>query len=74
MATRKQYWVRYVNTRWSVLQDTNVLSNYILKAEAVSAGVKTASANAPSSLRICRMDGTIEDERTYGNDPFPPRG
>ena len=27
-----------------------------------------------SELIICRMDGTIEDKRTYGDDPFPPRG
>ncbi|MFH6681001.1 DUF2188 domain-containing protein [Clavibacter michiganensis] len=33
-----------------------------------------ARANQPSQLIIHQSDGTIEDERTYGNDPFPPRG
>jgi hypothetical protein len=46
----------------------------VLKDDAITAGVKVAKANQPSSLKICRKDGTIEDERTYGNDPYPPRG
>lgn len=46
-----------------------------VRLNAITAsGVKVASANQLSSLRICRMDGTIEDERTYGDDPYPPRG
>jgi len=70
----KQYWVRHETGQWAVNEGTRVLSTHVAKSDAVTAGVKVASANRPSSLRICRMDGTIEDERTYGNDPFPPRG
>ena len=74
MSARKQYWVRHESGRWVVKVDGRVLSTNITKTDATAAGVKVASANKPSSLRICRMDGTIEDERTYGDDPFPPRG
>ena len=38
------------------------------------AGAEVAKANALSQLVIHRADGTIEDERTYGEDPYPPAG
>jgi len=44
------------------------------KQDAIDRGVELAKANQPSQLIIKRRDGTIEDERTYGNDPYPPRG
>lgn len=28
----------------------------------------------PSQVIIHKADGTIEDERTYDADPFPPKG
>lgn len=71
---RKQYWVQYLQDRWKVRHDGTTLSSHVVKTDAVDAGVKVAQANKPSSLKICRMDGTIEDERTYGDDPYPPRG
>lgn len=74
MAARKTFWVRYVAGNWAVRHEQQTISTHVLKSVAIEAGVKVAKANAPSSLKICRMDGTIEDERTYGNDPFPPRG
>lgn len=74
MATRKTYWVRYIAERWTVRHDQQTLSTHVVKSDAIDAGVKVAKANEPSSLKICRMDGTVEDERTYGNDPFPPKG
>lgn len=71
---RKRYWVQYLDTRWKVRYNQSTLSSHVVKQDAVDAGVKEAKANQPSSLKICRMDGTIEDERTYGDDPYPPRG
>lgn len=44
------------------------------KDEAVRIGVRLCKKNTPSQLIIKRQDGTIQDERTYGDDPFPPRG
>lgn len=74
MAARKQYWIQYLDERWKVRHASQTLSSHLLKADAVDAGVKVAMANQPSELIICRMDGTIEDKRTYGDDPYPPKG
>jgi hypothetical protein len=73
-SARKKYWVQYISNSWTVRHDSRTLSTHILKATAIDADVKVAKANAPSSLYICRMDGTIEDERTYEGDPYPPKG
>lgn len=44
------------------------------KQAAVNRGVELAKSNKPSQLVIHRADGTIQGERTYGDDPHPPRG
>lgn len=72
--TRKRYDVVPRGSLWCVTHDATTLSQHYTKTYAVDAGVQVARANAPSQLLIHRADGTIEDERTYGNDPFPPRG
>ena len=59
---------------WQVKHNGKVLSDHFLKQPAIDNGVAYAKANMPSQLLIHRADGTIEDERTYGQDPFPPRG
>ncbi|WP_053202669.1 DUF2188 domain-containing protein [Jiangella muralis] len=74
MPVRKIYFVQYLDSRWKVRHNQNTVSAHAVKTDAVTAGVKVAKSNAPSTLKICRIDGTIEDERTYEDDPFPPRG
>jgi hypothetical protein len=59
---------------WKVTLNGVRQAAYPNKPPAIDHGVRVAKANQPSSLRIHRADGTIEDERTYGDDPFPPRG
>lgn len=59
---------------WQVKHLGAVISTHYVKADAIDAGVKVAKANRPSQLVIHRADGTIEDERTYDDDPYPPRG
>jgi hypothetical protein len=44
------------------------------KAEAVAMGVALGRANMPPQLFIKLANGKIEEERTYGDDPFPPAG
>ena len=44
------------------------------KVVAVDKAAEIARNDEPSQLLIKRADGTIEDERTYGNDPYPPAG
>ncbi|WP_425449479.1 DUF2188 domain-containing protein [Dethiothermospora halolimnae] len=78
MSKRNKYWVvwKSLNSKWQVKREksSTVLKNFDTKQEAVDYGVKVARNNQPSQLTIKRKNGTIEDERTYGNDPFPPRG
>lgn len=71
---RKRFDVVPNGAQWRVTHEGRTLSNHLTKPPAITAGVTVASANQPSQLLIHRQDGTIEDERTYGNDPFPPRG
>jgi Uncharacterized protein conserved in bacteria (DUF2188) len=74
MSTRKIYRVQYISTRWCVRYLQSTLSTHVTKDAAVEAGQKVAKANQPSQLVVHKMDGTIEYEYTYGDDPFPPRG
>ena len=71
---RNRYDVVPSANNWAVTSEGSTLSVHVLKTAAVETGVKFAKANQPSQLVIHRANGTIEDERTYGNDPFPPRG
>ena len=78
MATRNKYWVVWNNAsgQWQVKKTGNdgAIKNFDGKSEAISYGVDIARRNTPSQLIIKKKDGTIEDERTYENDPYPPRG
>jgi hypothetical protein len=61
-------------TGWKVTHNGVALSTHSSKQPAIDAGVAIAKKNQPSQLKIQRSDGTIEDERTYEDDPYPPRG
>jgi hypothetical protein len=61
-------------SQWQVKHDGTVLSNHLNKDLAIEAGRRAAQANQPSQLVMHKADGTIENEWTYGQDPFPPRG
>lgn len=71
---RKQYHVVPNGAYWAVKTGGAVVSSHHTKQAAIDSGITVARANQPSQLIIHRADGTIEDERTYGNDPYPPRG
>lgn len=71
---RKRYDVVYKLSQWHVTHASQTVSTHLAKSTAIDAGVALARRNQPSQLVIHRVDGTIEDERTYGDDPFPPRG
>jgi hypothetical protein len=43
------------------------------KEPAIERGAELARA-ANGQLRIKGRDGQIQDERTYNDDPYPPRG
>jgi len=43
------------------------------KEDAVQRG-REAAKNQKGQLVIRKKDGTIQEERTYGKNPFPPKG
>lgn len=71
---RKRYDLVPSGSYWAVTHGGSTLFTHVTKADAIIAGVTVARANQPSQLLIHRANGTIEDERTYGDDPYPPRG
>ena len=62
--------------RWQVTKtgNTRALKHFETKQPAIDYGVEIARNNQPSQLTIKNQNGQIEDERTYGDDPFPPAG
>lgn len=71
---RKVYRVVPDRSEWTVKHDGVQLSRHYTKPPAIDSGRSYALSNQPSQLVIHRADGTIEEERTYGDDPYPPRG
>ncbi|WP_425449148.1 DUF2188 domain-containing protein [Dethiothermospora halolimnae] len=76
MSKRNKYWVVWNQIVWQVKKEGSIkaIKNFEVKKDAVDYGVQVARNNQPSQLTIKKKDGTIEEERTYGSDPFPPRG
>lgn len=75
---RNRYWVVWDAQigKWQVTKSGNerAIKNFNTKQEAIDYGVQIAKANRPSQLTIKKKNGQIEDECTYDNDPYPPRG
>ena len=61
---------------WQVKKRGNVQATSVnkVKDEAVQRARALALANQPSQVVVSRLNGTIEFEWTYGNDPYPPQG
>ena len=68
MSQRKVYWVQWLDERWRVRYRELTLSAHPAKQDAVDAALRVARVNRPSAVRICREDGSVEDERTYGDE------
>jgi hypothetical protein len=73
---RTVYHVTHKDGQWHVLLEgtSTPISSYDTKDKAFAAAHQRAESNKPSQIKIHKMDGTFEEERTYGDDPFPPRG
>lgn len=76
MTTRTVYEVAPRGVEWTVKKHGDQRPSHVeaTKAAAVAKGRELGRNNPPSQLLIKRADGTIEEESTYGDDPFPPRG
>ncbi|MBN5015989.1 DUF2188 domain-containing protein [Stenotrophomonas maltophilia] len=76
----RKYW--YVVTGangWTVREESSAVQTYRTQAEAIAFATTAARGyhertGKPSGVRIQTSGGTWREERSYGNDPFPPRG
>lgn len=75
MSSRTFYHVVPDGEKWTGKTEAGeIIASGDNKAPVVEETLEHARNNQPSSVRIHRADGTFEDERTYQDDPFPPRG
>lgn len=44
------------------------------KQEVIERTISLARNREPSSVIIHNADGSFQEERTYGDDPYPPEG
>lgn len=72
---RKRYDVSPDGEDWKLTSGGRTVRRFDTKEPAVREGAKQARGErGESQLVIHRKDGTIEDERTYRKDPYPPKG
>lgn len=78
---RTYYYVSPATGGWKITVDglPGQQWDYATKDAAVNAAATAAKKNwetkkRQSGVRIQLANGQWQDERTYGNDPFPPRG
>lgn len=57
--------------QWRVLRENAKRASRVhaTKKEAIATGKTLAKNNKPAQLVIHKMDGLIQNEYTYGNDP-----
>lgn len=74
-AGKKMYHLAPNDGKWVVKKALAVRASKIFdnKMEAKIYAVKLAQ-NDKTELVIHGKDGRIQDRRSYGNDPFPPKG
>jgi hypothetical protein len=72
---RKRYDVVPKGDDWAVTIGGKTVRKFDTKDPAVKAGADMARREpGKSQLIVHRKDGTIQDERTHKDDPFPPKG
>lgn len=71
---KKNVWVSPHFEGWAVQREYSERASRVFptKIEAETYGRGLARQNGVE-LFVQRSDGTIQDRRSYGNDPFPPR-
>lgn len=74
--TRKHIWVSPDAGKWKVKPEgaQRAIKTYDKKEDAVQKAIALAKGEKPSQVIIQKLDGQIQEERTYGNDPYPPKG
>ena len=59
---------------WKLRKNEQTVEQFPHQREAIDRGRELARGDQPSQLLVHGKDGKIEDESTYQDDPFPPRG
>lgn len=61
---------RYLGSKWLVKREGGLFMNYFrTKEEAITFARRTAHLRKPSQVKVHKLDGKIEIEWTYENDP-----
>ena len=72
---RKQYRVGPDKGDWTVKTGGKTVRRFETKEPAVKEATRRArSEPGESQVIIQKKDGKIQEERTYRNDPYPPKG
>lgn len=77
MPKRERY---FINPRddgkWEITKQGSKKASAVTdtKRDAVRKGAQIARSKGNSQLHIKKKDGTFQEERTYGKDPYPPPG
>ncbi|GMQ31119.1 DUF2188 domain-containing protein [Algoriphagus confluentis] len=74
MAKKSNHVVPSKSSGWAVKKSGAVRSsrNFSTKEKAVEYAVKLSKSER-TELYIHKGNGIIQDKRSYGNDPFPPK-
>ena len=68
-----RYFLEPSKGEWAVTSNGRTVRRYSTKQRALDDDASRAKA-AKGQLVIKKADGTIQSERTYGHDPYPPAG
>lgn len=74
MADRTVFHVVPKGPGWQVQRDGDAVLSVDTKKQAIDEARALAKELQPSQVVVHTADGRIEDEMTYQDDPFPPRG
>jgi hypothetical protein len=76
MGKREKFHVAPDRDRWKVQREgaKRPIKTFKNKKSAVDFGRKVTKNQPLGQLKIHKKNGTIQEERTYGKDPFPPKG
>lgn len=76
MAKRRIYDVSPKGSGWTVRERgaQRAVGDFAKKSEAVERASEIGRNQALAQVVIRGSDGRIQSERTYGKDPYPPKG
>jgi len=76
MAKRPVWHVTHTDEGWKVKKvgAEKAAGIFDEKEKAVKAGIEIAKNQPLAQLVIHKMNNKIQEERTYGEDPYPPKG